>query len=65
MATVAPFGRPTAPVTARSPSGRLRLPYPTRGYAVSRNPFAIWAVPLICIAFIGLAVAELLGDRVV
>ncbi len=53
---------PTAPLT-RSVNGRLRLTYPTRGYAVSRNPFAIWAVlPLITLAFAGLAVAEHLGD---
>ncbi len=63
MAITAPARTPTiAPVT-RSVNGRLRLTYPTRGYAVSRNPFAIWAVlPLITMAFVGLAVAELLGD---
>jgi hypothetical protein len=54
-----------APVTL-SVNGRLRLTYPTRGYAVSRNPFAIWAVlPLITIAFIGLGFAEFFGDQTV
>ena len=44
----------TAPVT-RSVNGRMRLTYPTRGYAVSRNPFVIWAIlPLITLSFIGL-----------
>jgi hypothetical protein len=54
-----------APVS-RSVNGRLRLTYPTRGYAVTRNPFAIWAVlPLITLAFIGLAFAEFFGDNTI
>jgi hypothetical protein len=58
--TVAP-----APVT-KSVNGRLRLTYPTRGYAVSRNPFVVWAVlPSITMAFIGLAIAEFFGDDTV
>jgi hypothetical protein len=63
MATIAPAQTPTTASVTRSINGRLRLTYPTRGYAVSRNPFAVWAVlPLITLAFAGLAVAELLGD---
>ncbi|MDQ6847465.1 MAG: hypothetical protein M3019_07780 [Candidatus Dormibacteraeota bacterium] len=63
MATIAPVQTPTTAPLTRSINGRLRLSYPTRGYAVSRNPFAIWAVlPLITLAFIGLAIAELLGN---
>jgi hypothetical protein len=55
----------TAPVT-RSVNGRMRLTYPTRGYAVSRNPFVIWAIlPLITLSFIGLAFAEMIGDDTV
>lgn len=63
MATTAPVHAPsTAPLT-RSVNGRLRLTYPTRGYAVSRNPFAIWAVlPILTGAFVALAVAEHFGD---
>ncbi len=63
MATIAPTQTPAAAAVTRSVNGRLRLTYPTRGYAVTRNPFAIPAVlPLVTMAFIGLAVAELLGD---
>ena len=63
MATIAPVQTPTTAPVTRSINGRLRLSYPTRGYAVSRNPFAIWAVlPLITLAFAGLAIAELMGD---
>jgi hypothetical protein len=66
MATVAPVHTPTAAPVTRSVNGRLRLTYPTRGYAVSRNPFAIWAVlPLITLAFAGLAIAEHFGDYTV
>ena len=57
MATVAPAPT-TAPLT-RSVNGRLRLTYPTRGYAVTRNPFAIGAIlPLIVGSFLGLALVE-------
>jgi hypothetical protein len=63
MATIAPVQTPTAAPVTRSVNGRLRLTYPTRGYAVTRNPFAIWAVlPLIALTFIALAVAEHFGD---
>jgi hypothetical protein len=63
MATIAPVQTPTTAPVTRSVNGRLRLTYPTRGYAVTRNPFAIWAVlPLITLAFIALAVAEHFGD---
>ncbi|MHB8717479.1 MAG: hypothetical protein ACYDAC_01110 [Candidatus Dormibacteria bacterium] len=63
MATAA--ATTTAPLT-RSLNGRLRLTYPTRGYAVTRNPFAIGAIlPLITLSFIGLALAELIGDDTV
>ncbi len=63
MATIAPVHTPTTAPVTRSVNGRLRLTYPTRGYAVSRNPFAIWAVlPLLTMAFAGLAIAEFLGD---
>jgi hypothetical protein len=52
----------TAPIT-RYDNGRLRLTHPTRGYAVTRNPFAVPAIlPLITLAFAGLAIAEYLGD---
>jgi len=58
MATVTPVPS-TAPLT-RSVNGRLRLTYPTRGYAVTRNPFAIGAIlPLVVLSFIGLAFVEL------
>ena len=61
MATAAPTPT-TAPLT-RSVNGRLRLTYPTRGYAVTRNPFAIGAIlPSIVLAFGALAVAELVSD---
>ena len=51
-----------APVT-RSVNGELRLSYPSRGYAVTRNPFAIWSVlPAIVLAFVALGIAEFIGD---
>jgi hypothetical protein len=38
--------------------GQLRLLHPTRGYAVSRNPFAVWSIlPLLALSFAGLAIA--------
>jgi hypothetical protein len=55
MAPVAPGA--TSPLT-RSVNGELRLTYPTRGYAVTRNPFAIWSVlPTVTLAFAALAIA--------
>jgi hypothetical protein len=60
MTTTTPAVR-TAPVGRVN--GELRLNYPTRGYAVTRNPFAIWSVlPSIVLAFVALGVAELVGD---
>jgi hypothetical protein len=51
-----------APITF-SDNGRLRLTHPTRGYAVTRNPFAIPAIlPLVTLAFAALAIAEHFGD---
>lgn len=66
MASAAPVQEQgTAPVV-RSVNGRLRLTYPTRGYAVTRNPFAIAAIlPLITLSFIGLCLAEMYGDDTV
>ncbi|MBJ7608393.1 MAG: hypothetical protein JF887_03030 [Candidatus Dormibacteraeota bacterium] len=66
MALASPVQTPAAAPVTRSVNGRLRLAYPTRGYAVTRNPFAIWAIlPLITLAFIGLAFAEFFGDNTV
>ena len=57
---------PDTEAVGRPVIGRLRLAHPTRGYAVTRNPFAIWAVlPLITLTFIGLAIAEFFGDDTV
>jgi hypothetical protein len=63
MASMSPQRPATnAPIT-RSVDGRLRLTHPTRGYAVTRNPFAIPAIlPLVTLAFAGLAIAEHFGD---
>lgn len=50
----------TTSAVRRGPSGRLRLTHPTRGYAVTRNPFAVAAVlPLIVAGFMALEVAIL------
>jgi hypothetical protein len=65
MSTIAPVAEPIAPVVepavapiTRRVNGELRLTYPTRGYAVTRNPFAIWSVlPVITLAFAGLAIS--------
>ena len=68
MATTSPIrAEAAAPAPAtRSVNGRLRLAYPTRGYAVTRNPFAIWAVlPLVTLSFVALAFAEFFGDNTV
>jgi hypothetical protein len=57
MSTMAPTAsRATATVTRVG--GQLRLTHPTRGYAVTRNPFAIWSIlPLVTLSFAGLALA--------
>jgi hypothetical protein len=68
MAAMTPTHTPAAAAApvARSVNGRLRLTYPTRGYAVTRNPFAIWAIlPLLTLAFIALAFAEFFGDNTI
>lgn len=66
MAPTATVHAPTAAPVRQPVNGRLRLAYPTRGYAVSRNPFTIWALlPAITLAFAGLAVAEFFGDDTV
>lgn len=66
MATTVPVQTPTTAPVTRSVNGRLRLTYPTRGYAVSRNPFAIWAIlPLVTLSFVALAFAEFFGDDTV
>jgi hypothetical protein len=58
MSTMAPVAPPAATPITRSVNGELRLTYPTRGYAVTRNPFAIWSVlPVITLAFAGLAIS--------
>jgi hypothetical protein len=51
-------GLAAATATVTRVGGQLRLTHPDRGYAVSRNPFVIWAIlPSITLAFAGLAVA--------
>ena len=51
-------GSHAATATVTRVGGQLRLTHPDRGYAVSRNPFAIWSIlPLITLAFAGLAIA--------
>ena len=51
-----------AAAVVRTPSGKLTLTHPTRGYAVTRNPFAIAAIlPLVVATFIGLDIAVLLN----
>ncbi len=55
MATMASVRPTTAPITERV-NGHLRLTHPTRGYAVTRNPFAVWSVlPGVTLAFAALA----------
>lgn len=64
MAYVAPHPAPTTAPLTRTGTGRLRLTHPTRGYAVTRNPFAIWSIlPLVVLCFVGLALAEFFGDH--
>lgn len=59
--TMAPA--PTTAPVKRGVIGELRLNYPTRGYAVSRNPFTVWSVlPAIVLAFVGVGIAEWIGD---
>lgn len=59
LAPVAPVATVAPPTTApftRSVNGAMRLTYPTRGYAITRNPFAIWSVlPTLTLAFAALA----------
>ena len=58
MATAAPVATPAPTATTQLIGGRLRLSHPTRGYAVTRNPFAVWEVlPSIALAFVGLSIA--------
>ncbi|MFN2582495.1 MAG: hypothetical protein ABR498_07125, partial [Candidatus Dormibacteria bacterium] len=58
MATVTPMAPPAVRPAAAVVESKLRLTHPTRGYAVTRNPFAIWEVlPLIALEFIALAIA--------
>jgi hypothetical protein len=58
MSTITPVVTPRAATLTREASGQLRLTHPTRGYAVTRNPFAIGAVlPSVTLAFAALAVA--------
>jgi len=63
MSTITPTAHP-ATATVTRVGGQLRLTHPTRGYAVTRNPFAIWQVlPLITLSFAGLALAMIyIGD---
>jgi hypothetical protein len=64
MSTLVTARPAPAPITERV-NGRLRLTYPTRGYAVTRNPFAIWSVlPSIVLSFAALAAAvTVLNDQ--
>lgn len=67
MSTVAvPAGTPTIEAVARPVNGQLRLTYPTRGYAVTRNPFAVWSVlPIEALAFAALAISlAVMNDQV-
>jgi hypothetical protein len=58
MSTISAPVTPPATSTVTRIGGQLRLTHPTRGYAVTRNPFTIWAVlPAITLAFAGIAVA--------
>lgn len=57
MSTLAPVATPKSAPIAERVNGQLRLTYPTRGYSVTRNPFAIWSIlPLVTVAFAGLAI---------
>jgi len=58
MASLAPFAPTTTAPLTRSVNGQLRLTYPTRGYAVTRNPFSVWWVlPSLTLTFAALAIA--------
>lgn len=61
--TTPAIGKARSEAVAPSQTGELRVTHPTRGYAVTRNPFAIWSVlPATVLAFAGLAVWEFIGD---
>jgi hypothetical protein len=58
MSTMTPVVTPKSAALTREASGQLRLTHPTRAYAVTRNPFAIWSIlPGIALAFAALAMA--------
>ena len=58
MSTMTPVVTPKSAALTREAFGQLRLTHPTRGYAVTRNPFAIWSIlPGIALAFAALAMA--------
>jgi len=58
MTTITPIVSTKTAALTREASGQLRLTHPTRGYAVTRNPFAVWSVlPSIALAFAALVVA--------
>jgi len=65
MSTLAPVVPSSAASLTRSVNGELKLTYPTRGYAVTRNPFSVWSVlPLVTLGFAGLAIAmEIITDQ--
>jgi len=57
MATITE-AQPATTATIRAAGGKLRLNHPTRGYAVTQNPFAVWEVlPAVALAFAGLSIA--------
>lgn len=61
-----PTTTPTVAPATKRVNGELRLTYPTRGYAVSRNPFTIGAIlPAIVLSFCGLAIWNWVGEDVV
>lgn len=58
MSTITPVVTPRTATLTREESGQLRLTHPTRGYAVTRNPFAVGAIlPSLTLAFAALAAA--------
>jgi hypothetical protein len=59
-ATIPQTTAPAAAPQAAELPGRYRLLQPSRGYAVTHNPFAVWEVlPTITLAFAGMAAAML------
>ena len=49
---------PTTAAEIQATGGKLRLNHPTRGYAVTRNPFAIWEVlPAVALTFAALSIS--------